>query len=427
MRKVLNISLAFVLLLPALCFGADLKTPDPMPINKIEFKDIQKEVLDRSPSVRIQNEALAITKLLKSNSEDTTDQLENQIAQTGQQINNLASVANTPQYSDAGIPANVLALLNNNLTLIKNLYSYNATQLRLTNNSQAVQYDSTSSNNDVDYTIESAELTTEKNNYVNVKSFQDDIFLSYYLLQIQKQDIQNSIDTNSKKKEVLELQKKLGIVTNSSVIAFNNQLESYKNSLSATNTQIEGIIRLANLMLGQDSNTSLTFGDLPNLKEYSVSALNYSKDYEEALANNYGIKIQQISCDQKYDAADRLSSKDKDDTSRLQAEANLATENRKLQVLKDQFKSDFKKLYDSIVTKDEELKLAIRDLDKKSSDYVEYQKKYELGLISKIGISSATSLGDSKLAYESQKNKVQKAEIELYQLYNQYEWLKKGI
>jgi Outer membrane protein len=145
-------------------------------------------------------------------------------------------------------------------------------------------------------------------------------------------------------------------------------------------------------------------------------------DLECALDNNYDIILQEYGIEAKEVALERAE----DDHGERSNEYKLAKEELEdveldLQDVKRTQELKFQQVYETVKDKQKALDLEEKKLAQEKTKAEFAEKKYDLGMISKV------EYDDAKSDYDLQAIKLETAKSDLFTAYRKYEWMLKGL
>lgn len=215
------------------------------------------------------------------------------------------------------------------------------------------------------------------------------LYLSYYNLYDQKDNLSNNLNLLQKQLSVLKLQESLGMVTATQVAEVESQIKDLQMGLDQLNKGLEGIKGQLNVFLGQDYDTPLQLKEPVSLAQSKIRAMDYEGDLEDALVQSYDVRLEDNS--NKREDAERS------------------------------FTLAFHNAYQDVQDKLKTLDLESYKLTNEKTKYDQAVLKNSLGLMSNLEFEGARS------KYTTQVNKVDTAEEDLLKAYTAYDWMKQGL
>lgn len=215
------------------------------------------------------------------------------------------------------------------------------------------------------------------------------IYLSYYSLYEQKDNLSANLSLLQKQLSSLQLKESLGMATHLQVIEVESQIKDLNMALDQLNKGLDSIKGQLNVFLGQDFDTSLQLKEPSNLSQSKINAMDYEEDLEDALVQSYTVRLED------------------DSDKREDAERN--------------FTLAFHNAYQDVQDKKKALDLERYKLANAKTKYDQAVLMNSLGLLSNLDVEGARS------QYTPQVNNVDTAEQDLLQAYTAYDWMKQGL
>jgi hypothetical protein len=212
------------------------------------------------------------------------------------------------------------------------------------------------------------------------------LYISYNAISYQLDDIYEKKSLATRQVEIVKLQEKLGMATELQVEEANNNFRSIELAYQSLTNSKKSILQQFNVNLGQDYDSELIIGQVPDISASQISSIDIGKDYESAKNLSYDYRL----------------------------DANSKDSERK-------FKNSFYNAYQTILDKQSALEVEVSKMKTAESKWKITQLKYTLGLISKIQYESERS------SYLSQNSTTEIAKDTLAQAYRQYGWAKRGL
>ena len=386
--------------------SATIKDLVPQQIYQLNYADIEKVIMERNPTIKANvaridsadNGYLAI--------DDTKGDLAGSSGDIGRMIKALKAQANT----DGITPAEKAAIE------VK-IRGYQAQRASLGNNIETLE----NSSEDAAQGIEKVKLNIEMTNQ-QIFSNTENSFFQNDSLKNQRQGLENNIAYLNKKKEAVDIQKTLGMISDLDVSNFDQQLKDLNFQLDTAKQQQETLLGQVNLLIGQDYNHPLELISNPVVDEGQIKDLDYTKDLAKAINMSYALKLQRMEIDAKQLALEHAEEMDGIDTySYKKAQADIEAENLKLKDVSKKLTQGFDLAYNAIQDKLDASKLEQSRLDNLKTKLSNAQLSNQVGLISNLDLAG---IG---VEYDGQVLKVKNAQEDLMKAYTAYQWLVKGV
>ena len=234
-------------------------------------------------------------------------------------------------------------------------------------------------------------LQTEQGNYTIVWSMES-LYITYNNLTQQIEDMKVKKPLLEKQLAAANLQKQLGMTTDSGVLSTENALKELETGIKQLEEAKLAIKQTFNVNLAQPYDTDIKIGDVPKVTKEQISVIKIDDDYTEALKKAYGVRIQ---------------------------DSNNDIDKKNDEIRK--FQNSFYQTHETLLDKQSALevekgKMSVAETNKKIADI-----KLKLGMISYIQYANEIS------TYATRKAAFAQAENALFQAYHQYQWAKKGL
>ena len=239
--------------------------------------------------------------------------------------------------------------------------------------------------------ISAVGLQTEQGNYTIVWNMQKQYIA--YNNNLQKLQANTAMQPLLEKKlAAVKLQKELGMVTDSDVVKAENDLKDLNSGINQLQQGILAIKQAFNICLAQPYDTAIQIGEVPEVTDDQIAAIQADNDYKEALKKAYGVKVEDI---------------------------NKDTDKKNDEIRK--FQNSFNRAYQNILDTQKTLKIEQGKMAKAETDMKTADLKFKLGMLSSLQYESAKS------TYAAEQAALVQAENALSQVYQQYGWAKRGL
>jgi len=347
-------------------------------INHLEFKNVEKAILEHNPDVKKSGDSVATQVFGTANSRDVLQaQINALTAERDSLISFLGGLPADIQNPNPPAPGDDASIITyiNKLRLRDILANINSLSVQLGQvdgaNTARIGYQQKIQ--------EFSKVIEAEQKYIGYNQLTEQINNTKITLDLQKSNFR-----------IMELQNKLGMQTNNDILALQADVVSLEATYKQLQEQQKAMVYDFNIMLGQKYDTPLTIGENPRVNIDELNKIDFEKDFTTAKYSSYMLKMYDID---SYDYKNEV---------------------RKLE-------QSFEKAYHAI-----EQKKAARDASELA--FRSEEKKYEVSLIKfKLGMISRIQLDQMKLTYENAQANYHKAEDELFIAYNNYQWILKGI
>lgn len=425
-------------------------------MHKITFEEVEPLMLERNPTIQTINNTLEELINSRNSIKDADDDLNDAIDELNKAINGMnraideldgsiklleGLIGNIPplpgagggsgqyggqgpiQMADGMLPGivpgidQILPYMTlQSLISVKGLYEMNLANLRQTRSSLRKQLDLLPNQ---ELEIEKAILQVEMAQKSIIWGAQS-LYLAYNSLERQREELMLNLKLLEDQLNIMEVQKKLGMITELDFGAVANQKEQLELGIELLENQIDNLKGELNLMLGQDFDVKLAVEGLPELDEKKVRKMDYKKDLERARRSSYSLRMQLYDYRIEENNLEWAEDSGSSDEERA-AERNF--ENATINYNQEQKKLElaFHKLYQNVQDKYRAVKAEEKKLEFEKQRLDAVNLKYELGM------ASLMELNKSKADYNTQQSKVESAKQELLQAWLQYEWFLRGM
>ncbi|HZJ82300.1 MAG TPA: TolC family protein [Clostridia bacterium] len=246
------------------------------------------------------------------------------------------------------------------------------------------------------------------------------LYLAYNNLQRQRDELVQKLELLDDQIDIMTIQEELGMVTSLDIIDIQNQREQMELGIKTLETQMDNLKGELNLMLGQDFDISLELEDTFTVDEKILSSIDYEDDLKLAKRKSYAIKLKDydyrikdhnLEWTRDYGNSDERRAARRDfDNARIEFDH----ERKNVELV-------FHKAYEEVQNKINAFENENKNIEYQQKKYDILELKYELGMISEIEFKQG------KVEYDSQKNKAETVQQDLFQVLLQYEALLEGI
>ena len=234
---------------------------------------------------------------------------------------------------------------------------------------------------------------------------------SYYKIENQLDELDNSMVSLTRQKNMMEAMVRAGQVTE---LEYNNltfSVDSLKNTRASIERQKASLLKQINLLIGIDVDTIQEIAPFEamlakNSEGEQLSREDADAEYALALEANFSLKAEELTYQQKY--------------KKNYSSAETRSQEVKLKNAKQNFELAFYNCFDSIFTQYDLLSQAHNTLLLKEQDLRVADVKYSLGQISK------NDLEEAKSAVVAQKIKIQAAQIDYMNAYLKFQCFQNG-
>lgn len=214
------------------------------------------------------------------------------------------------------------------------------------------------------------------------------LYIAYNSLVDQQDELRRSLDVFDKSLAASQKQYELGMITELALENTKSARTAISAGIDTLDLEIASLKRSFNTMVGRNYNQGLTIKSLPQPDTAYVEKIKFSDDLEDAYNNYMGFG----------------------------GSASIPSNNENFDEEKGSFGASFRKLYESIGDKQRQLEKEQATLALEQRNYDASKKRYDLGMLSSLALTSA----QDKL--DTQKAKVHTAESNLFSAIEQYKW-----
>lgn len=315
-------------------------------------------------------------------------------------------------YSNINIIMSSLQAMNTmNIKNLQSNISSMEDQLENINNQQS----------DMDSLINKMKVQTEMINNQMVWTGENLLF-AYNAIEIQEKNIDKNLALLESRLKVLNIQKDLGYINAMDKDTLEISIEDLNYAKETLKLQKENIRRQINLLLGQSYDTSLNIVFTPTIYNYKLNSMNNLGDLRYALGNSYSIIIQEYEVQSKQVALSRAENDHGNGSNQYKLAAEeLDDVQLNFEDIKRAQNLKFQQTYEAVKDKQKIMSLEEKKLAQEKTKLEAANKKYDLGMISKVEYDNVKS------SYDLQGIKVETAKGDLFTAYRKYEWMLKGL
>ena len=453
MKKITWLLVFAILLMSVPAYAADGGSAEER-IYKITFEQIEPLMMEKNPTIRTSNNTLETLINSRNSIEDAEEDLDDAIDDLGDAISAMNDAIDKMDDSigilegliGGQIPTSPESELGNGqdssegfigtdgempmppgtdyipyatlqtLIGVRELYRANVATLRQNRNAMRDQLDQLPNQ---EWELDKAILQIEMANNSVVWGAQS-LYFAYNALERQMDELVQNLELLDDQLRIMEMQQEMGRLTSLAVSAVRNQREQLVLGIETIENQLENLKGEFNLMLGQDFDTDLVIGDIPELAEGIISDMDYDEDVEIALKKNYSYKLQLYDYKIKDNSLEWAEDSGTSDEERA---AELEFENAAInyEQARKRIRLNFHKLYQDVKDKFAALEAENKNLEHQQQKYDILNLQYDLGMISRMDWEQG------KAEYNNQINKVETARQDLVQAWTQYEWFLRGL
>ena len=194
-----------------------------------------------------------------------------------------------------------------------------------------------------------------------------------------------------------------GMITQSDVLAARESIQSAQASIEKLTGSIEETRQKLCIMLGWKYNDSPEIKEIPSIDMERIASLNPEADREEALANNYTLKI------------------NKRKLQNATAEITKSTLNRTISSNEQNINSDLTKNYQAVLQAKASYDQSMADFELESKNMDTAERKLQIGTLSRLDYLK------QKNAFHSKDFSVKKTQLDLFQAVQNYYNAVKGL
>lgn len=397
-------------------------------ISRINYDDIEKTILERNMTVKINKDTIATHAIEYSNLADTESNIEFGIAKLETLVsifrehNTVFEKPSDDFLKDNPELENIYSNLDTVFTLLKDTNDSNIITLENNISSMKKQLESMQKQkNDMARGIQKIIIQAEMTNNEVVRLAESLIF-AYNSIQQEEKNINISLATLQKNLNAMNIKHSLGYVSKQDVQDLQSKIEDLDLTKEALIKQKENLKGELNLFLGQAYDTPLEIIFTQTLDDNKLNSMDDTKDLNTILSNSYTLELQQYEVDARknyFDMVEDECSEQSDEY--LLASKELEIEKLRFEESKNKNIISFRNLYKEVKNKQKSLTLENKKLQYEKDKLNSLDLKYSLGLISKLEYDNA------KESYDTQVVAIETAKADLFKSYRKYEWMLKGL
>ena len=247
------------------------------------------------------------------------------------------------------------------------------------------------------------------------------LYLGYNNLSRQMEELVQNLENLENRIELMLIQEELGMVRTMDVGVAVNQREQLKLAIQTMQTQLDNILGEINLMLDQDFDNSLELVDSTiSLDVAIVDQSDYKDDLKRAKKNSYAINLKDYDYDIKEHNAWWVDRYGSSSDSRI---ADRDLDNVKIEQDQEDKKVElvFDKAYKNLKDKRILLENERKNFEILEKEYELLEIRYELGMVSTI------EYNQGQADYNADTNSLATSEQNLFQAWLAYDALVQGI
>lgn len=245
-------------------------------------------------------------------------------------------------------------------------------------------------------------LTYEQAEKNLVVTAQSDM-ISYYEKLLEREQAQADLEDAEAALGLVQVQQAAGTATRLEVLAAQESLQTAQTQLTQLDSDIQNAKETLQVLLGWSYSDHPEIGELPQVEQSRIDAMNPETDLEQALANNYTLQINK-----------RKRENAKDDTTRAQLDSTISSNEKQIGA---SLSNAFKTVRSAQLSREQ----AQTEAQLEESNTQTAQVKLAAGMITQSEYDQQVHKRDSS------QIAVQTAEMELLTAVENYEWAVKGL
>ena len=373
----------------------------------LAFGDVERVVRAQNTSIKAFDQTLE-----GIGATDVQDQfmqqyfnLESQIAQYQKQINDLDKSIRRLQEQDS----------ESNSALIRTLKAQKSALEASLAAAQSSYKDLEDSEDDADEDLGYTYTSTERqlgNAADQIVMGAETAYISMHTLDNSVAEMQRNLAALDRSIAIVQTQINLGAATALDLLELQTQRENLTANIQTLENQRVNLQNNLSILCGYGANEKVEVGELPEVTEAQIAAMDYDKDLATALKNSYSIWA-------KEDAVEDASRDYEDNVTNTlhafeAAKIDLAAE-------KENVTNSFRQQFNSVKEKHTLLQAAESAYTQESKNFAVKELQYQRGAISKNDYESA------KDTLETAEQAEKTARINLFTAYNTYKWALRGV
>ena len=228
------------------------------------------------------------------------------------------------------------------------------------------------------------------------------LMISYDTMQLEKETAEKMCQLYEKQYELAQTKQQAGMATQADVLSANEQLLNARASLETIQESQDEIYRSLCLMVGQETDGSLTIAEIPSADVSKIDSYDLESDTQKAIGNNYTLMSERH-------------------TSSGGTTSGVNNKKRNVAESEENLKIQMESLYNDILQKKQELEAEKTAYEKAVQEKNLADTKYSLGMMSQTDYLSA------EMAAIQAEADYRSADLALVQAMDTYEWAVLGI
>lgn len=427
MKKVLVTAVVTAMLMVPANVMAETTTSKGLTIS---FDNIEELISEYNPTVKVSNHLLDILEHQYDVNEDQIDDevsqlkqsLTDQVTQYDIRIDNLNNFKDIytmikDQSSDESViddcEAKILEYNNEINTLMEAKTGLQAQEEDIDEMREDLEDEL-----DEDYKLDKRETRCQISLNCDTQVYQAQMnYLGYLEHCPELKEARNQLELLNKKQDAMNLKQSLGMTTQADLDELQVDIKNAELKVDSLEREMNDIEGSLNLALGKDYDKELTIEPLPDLDWEKIRNIDYEEDLENALSENYNLKLKKVDLANMENEADRADDSDEEDI------ADIQSEDLEIQIkeMKRKIELAFNQAHQDLLTKENALEVNFADYNNGITSLNQAKIKYEIGLISYLDYLEAQNNYD---IVEHQYQNSQQAVLEAFTV---YQWVVKGL
>ena len=245
------------------------------------------------------------------------------------------------------------------------------------------------------------------------------------ILELQNTDaqLQRSLAAMNRTVQEMELRYDLGQISALQLQQTESGRTQLKSSLETVEMNLDNLIAQMELMIGAEQTGTLKLGEVPDVTDEQIAAMNLDKDLAAAKAASYALyDAQRTLNDAKETYEDAIDGKGLNSYQRKSAEHTWKAAQYTYEAAVQSFELSFRTAFNAVGDQQQILKASQTALALQQDTYASMELKYQQGSISK------NALQDAKDDLDDAQTAVDTARHNLFTAYRTYRWaVDKGL
>ena len=245
------------------------------------------------------------------------------------------------------------------------------------------------------------------------------------ILELQNTDaqLQRSLAAMNRTVQEMELRYDLGQISALQLQQTESGRTQLKSSLETVEMNLDNLIAQMELMIGAEQTGTLKLGEVPDVTDEQIAAMNLDKDLAAAKAVSYALyDAQRTLNDAKETYEDAIDGKGLNSYQRKSAEHTWKAAQYTYEAAVQSFELSFRTAFNAVGDQQQILKASQTALALQQDTYASMELKYQQGSISK------NALQDAKDDLDDAQTAVDTARHNLFTAYRTYRWaVDKGL